>query len=69
MTYLDDPKAGMTTVHVPRDGVLVLQLDNIKDFIRLCPEQYAALIECSAFVNWRRMKIGDSPVIVLSFAT
>jgi hypothetical protein len=32
---------------------VTLRLDHVRDFRRRCPEQYAALIECSAFVNWR----------------
>jgi hypothetical protein len=55
MTYLDDPAAGMSKVHAPSGGVVVLELEHVADFARRCPEQYAAIIECSAFVNWRRI--------------
>jgi len=72
MTYLDEPDAGMTSVHVTPGQVLVLLLDNVCEFRVRCPEQYAALIECSAFVNWRRMERreppgGDPPVLALAF--
>jgi len=32
-----------------------------------CPEQYDAVVECAAFVNWRRAEAGDEPVLALSF--
>ena len=34
-------------------------------FKKRCPEQYDALVECSAFVNFRRTQIGKTPVIAL----
>jgi len=48
-------------------GVLTLQLDDAADFAARCPEQYAALVECSAFVNWRRIEVGERPILALSF--
>jgi hypothetical protein len=67
MTCLDAPADGMTTVHAPAGHVLVLQLEHAKDFALRCPDQYAAIVECSAFVNWRRMELGHEPVLALSF--
>lgn len=67
MTSLDEPNDGMTSVHAPRGSVLVLQLDYPDDFANRCPEQYKAVIEESAFVNWRRIEVGKDPVLALSF--
>jgi hypothetical protein len=67
MSYLDDPAAGMSKVHAPSGGVVVLELEHVADFARRCPEQYAAIIECSAFVNWRRIERGGAAVLALSF--
>ena len=67
MTYLDDPDAGMTRVHAPPGGVVALQLDNVDAFAQCYPELYDAIIECAAFVNWSRIKIGEMPVLALSF--
>src|SRR5262245_25750091 len=67
MTYLDDPSAEMTKTHAPPAGVVTLQLEEVDDFARRCPEQYAAIIECAAFVNWRRIEKGDPAVLALSF--
>jgi Barstar (barnase inhibitor) len=67
MTCLDDPAAGMSKVHAAKGGVVTLQLDEINDFARRCPEQYRSVVECSAFVNWRRIERGSSAVLALSF--
>ncbi len=67
LTSLDEPDDGMTSVHAPPGGVLVLQLDHADDFAKRCPEQYEAIVECAAFVNWRRIETGGEPVVALSF--
>ena len=67
MTYLDDPTAGMTAIHAPRGGILTLQLEHVDDFARRCPDQYEAIVECAAFVNWRRIEIGGTAVLALSY--
>jgi hypothetical protein len=67
-TNVDDPSNGLTTIVAPVGGVLVLKLENVQDFRTRCADLYADIIECSAFVNWRRMERGASPVLALSFA-
>lgn len=67
LSYLDEPEAGMTSVHAPPGGVVTLLIEGIADFAVRCPEQYADLIECAAFVNWRRVERGDPPVLALAF--
>ncbi len=67
MSYLDDPAAGMTAHHVPPGGVVTLQIDGVDDFASRCPDQYEALVECSAFVNWRRVEQGATAILALSF--
>ncbi len=67
MTHLDDPDAEMSTVHVPRGSVITIQIDHVQEFTARCPKQYASLIECSAFVNWRRVEQGEASVLALSF--
>ena len=67
MTSLDDPGACMTKLHAPPGGVVVLELDHVDDFARRCPEQYAAIIESAAFVNWRKIERGEPAVLALSF--
>ena len=43
MTYLDDPQAGMTSIHCTPGTVLTLELQHVGPFARRCPEQYNAL--------------------------
>ncbi|MGA2197991.1 MAG: barstar family protein [Bryobacteraceae bacterium] len=65
MTSVDTATDGLTAVTVPPGAILILRIDDPFDFKRRCPEQYDALIECSAFVNFRRTEIGESPVLAL----
>jgi hypothetical protein len=67
LTSLDLPSDGMTKVHAPAGGVVTLQLDHADEFSRRCPGLYEDLIDCAAFVNWRRVERGHTPVLVLSF--
>jgi hypothetical protein len=67
MTYVDEPDAGMTQVTVGAGDVLTLHLDGVDEFAGRCPEQYDALIEWVAFVNWRRIEVGERAIIALAF--
>lgn len=67
MTSVDSPSDGLTTVTVQRGEILVLRIDGPFEFRRRCPEQYGALIECSASVNFRRSEVGELPVLALLF--
>ena len=67
LTYLDDPAAGMTRVHALAGGVVTLKLFGVTEFAARCPQQYEALIECAAFVNWRLLESGHGPVLALAF--
>ena len=62
LTCLDD---GMTRFTVADGDALTLRIDGAADFQRRCPEQYQALIECAAFVNFRRMEAGLQPGLSL----
>jgi hypothetical protein len=68
MTYVDDPDSGLSAVTVSRGEVLTLRIDHAADFQRRCPEQYQALLECAAFVNYRRIDFGEPPVLALMLA-
>ncbi|CCE01409.1 barstar family protein [Bradyrhizobium sp. STM 3809] len=65
MTYVDDPDAGLSSITVAKGDLLILRVDNADELQRRCPEQYQALLECTAFVNHRRDKPGQSPVLAL----
>ena len=67
LTCLDDPSAGMTSIHVNPGEILPLALHNASDFKARCPELFTAVVECAAFVNWRRIEKGEPAVLALSF--
>ncbi len=67
LSYLDDPSDGLNQVHALPGGVVTLQIDHIDDFAERCPDLYEELIDCAAFVNWRRLDVGQGPVLALSF--
>jgi len=65
MTLIDDTPSGMSTASVAIGELITLRIDNVAEFQRRCPEQYDALIECAASVNYRRIKRGGTPVLTL----
>ncbi len=67
MTYLDDPAAGMSTIHCHHGSVLVLELLNAEKFRQRRPEQYETLADGVAFVNWRRLETDSPAVLAISF--
>lgn len=67
MTDLDNPGTGMTSIHCSPNSVVTLQLRNVDSFAKRCPDQYAALVECAAFVNWRRIETAAPAVLALAF--
>jgi hypothetical protein len=67
MTDLDDADTGMCGVSVEPGGAVVLQLEHVDDFAARCPEQYVALLDSAAFVNWRRIEQGQTAVLTLSY--
>lgn len=64
LTYEDD---GMTAYPLQAGDVLTLQLSNCREFRARCSEIYQALIDSAAFVNWRRIELGDPPILALSY--
>src|SRR4051812_17999858 len=68
MTYLNDPDVCDTQIKTHPGEIVVLQLDHAADFRDRCPEFYQAVLESSAFVNWRQIEVGCGPVLALSFS-
>ena len=66
MTYLDEDDE-MSTIKIKNGAALTLQLQNIGSLKKRSPEIYEALLECSAFVNFRRINNGEEPILILSF--
>ena len=57
----------MTSTHVIPGDVIVLCFSAVGAFKERCPEIYDALVECSAFVNDRRIEMDEPAVLALSF--
>jgi len=64
MSSLDEEFNG---IHVPPGELVCVALDHAQEFKLRCPIQYEAFVECSAFVNWRRLEAGESAILVVSF--
>ncbi len=67
MTSLRSPEDRMTTVTLDKEEILVIELTNVDDFKKSCFDQYQAILESSAFVNYRFSSKNLLPVIALSF--
>lgn len=67
MTHIDAPEDELSGIHCACGTVLTIELDQVQEFKSRCPEQYSAILECSAFVNWRRIERGSQAVLALSF--
>lgn len=66
MSYLDDPAAKMSSVHVAQGESLALVIDDAASLKSRCPDVYDNLIECSAFVNWRCIDENRTPLLALA---
>ncbi len=67
MTTLDNTPSQTKKLTLKENEMLVLQLENAKYLKKNNPKIYDDLIECSAFVNWRRIEKGLQPILILSF--
>lgn len=67
MGSLDARADGMSAVSVPPGGTVVIDLRGARALSVRCPQIYAALVECAAFVNWSRREMGLPAVLALSF--
>ena len=65
MTDADRPDTGMVRAAVEPGQIMTLKIDDADDFAKRCPEQFDALVECTAFVNSRRVETGGTPVLSL----
>lgn len=66
MGYVDDPSAGMSSVCIRPGEVLVLCIENADEFKQRCPDLWHSFLECTAFVNWRRIERGEPAILSVS---
>jgi Barstar (barnase inhibitor) len=68
LTYLDDPKSGMSRVQVFPGEVALLVLEYLDGKNKKQMAQVEALVDAVAFVNWRRLEKSQAPVLALAYA-
>lgn len=56
MSYIDEPRAGMSKVTVLPGESLEIVLVGTEAAIKNCPEVFLSFLECTAFVNQRFIK-------------
>jgi Barstar (barnase inhibitor) len=66
LTYADEAD-GMRAITAGPGEILTLQLEDCREFRTRCPEIYHALIDCAAFVNWRRIERRSRSILALSY--
>lgn len=67
LSYLDDPEAAMTSLHVRPGETLAIQLGAVISFRRRCPDLFESLQDACAFVNWRRTREHGAALVALSY--
>lgn len=65
MTDADEAGTGMVQRAVQPGHLMTLHISEVDDFAARCPEQFNALIECTACVNYRKVEGGGVPVLSL----
>lgn len=63
MTYLDAPNSGMTSIHCAPPEVVTMLLEDVD---RLPEDLYGLIQSCAALVNWRRVELGEPPVLAVA---
>jgi len=67
MSSLADPEDELTSIHCEKCKMMTIELANVGRLKQNHPKIYCAIVECSAFVNWRLIETGEQPVLALSF--
>jgi RNAse (barnase) inhibitor barstar len=53
MSCVNDPSAKMSRITIKVGELLIVELNQTKDFKKRCLEQFHSLVECTTFVNQR----------------
>ena len=68
MSGLDDrDEIRLSKLGCAAGEVVVLQLEYAADFAARQEQMFHELIDCVAFVNWRRIKQGEQALLVLAY--
>lgn len=60
---LDEPFSG---VSVACGQIVCLSLDHAAELKARLPDVFSDILEMAAFVNWRRIEVGEAPVMVVA---
>jgi RNAse (barnase) inhibitor barstar len=66
MTDIDDKETGMTKLWINKTDTLVIELTNTDSFKERCNDIYTALLECAAFVNYRKIESNEQAMIAIA---
>ena len=61
MSSVDDPEDALTGIHCEPGGFLTIELENVDALTGDRAEFLKEITDCVAFVNWRRIEIGEKP--------
>ncbi|MBE7159427.1 MAG: barstar family protein, partial [Rhodospirillales bacterium] len=67
LSSMDAPEDGLTAVHAPPGGIVLLNLLHMRDLAGRCPDVYKVIIEDTAFINFRKVELGQPPLLCLAF--
>jgi hypothetical protein len=62
-----DDDAGLRSIVVEPAEVLTLNLIGAAALRDRYPDIHASAIDCAAFVNWRRIEVGERPILAISY--
>ena len=66
LTYLDEGD-GMSRFHLGEGELLEIEVSDSQSFRSRLPEIHDALVECSSFVNARKVEAAKRPLLSLTF--
>jgi hypothetical protein len=66
-TRMDEDPA-LTAVRVGDGETVTILLEGGRELQSRAPELYNDVVQCSAFVNWRRVEAGSHAYLCLAFA-
>jgi hypothetical protein len=64
---IDYPAPGLSKVRIAPGEVLAIQVNNATELKTNGPDQWAALLECTGLVIWRRTKDGEPAILALAY--
>ena len=64
--YGENMDAWIDCIDELTDKPILLQIDNGKYLKENAPELFNAILECGAFVNYRKIEVGEKPNLIIA---